>query len=171
MKKVLALALMSLAILAASAQSAQTVSDILAKDAATYQDFSYLLASELGTENTPFEAFSWCERFGTFPADARPNTPITVKNASHFFMSNYGLPGGFMWKATKSPRYAWRELKHEGFWPVGTDPDDVLSGQELVQAISRFFDTWPEARLREPGVAEASHDYRAKLLANPEAPK
>ncbi len=171
MKKVLALLTVVLAGYAACAQSAQSVSDILAREAATYRDFAYLVASEHGMTIEPVEAFAWCERFGSFPADVGPDTPITVRNASHFFMSNYGLDGGLMWRLTKSPRYAWRELKHEEFWPAGTDPDEILSGAEMVRAIGRFFETWPEAKLREPGVADAGRDGGTKPPADPEAKK
>lgn len=147
MKKVLVLALAALAVHTAVAQSAQAVTDILARETATYGDFSYLISSELGTETTPEGAFARCERFGTFPTGTRADTPLTVKGVSHFFMSHYGLSGGLLWRVTKSARYAWRELKYQGFWPAGTDPDDVLSGTEMVQAVGRFFDTWPEAKL------------------------
>ncbi len=168
MKKVLALVLVALAVFSAGAQSAQAVSDILAKDAATYQDFSYLIASETGTDRTPADAFAWCGRFGTFPAGVSADTPITVRSVSHFFMSHYGLDGGLMWRLTKSPRYAWRELKQEGFWPAGTDPDETLSGSELVRAIGRFFETWPEAKIGEPAPSGSADGRQAAHLANPE---
>ena len=172
MKKTFALLAAGLLVAATlGAQTAESISEILAKESATYLDFSYLIASELGMEATPFEAYTWCERFGTYPAAHRPNTPIPVKSVSHFFMANYGLKGGLMWSATNSPRYAWKELKSEGFWPQGTDPDQEMSGKELLRAVSSFFNTWPDAKLREPDTAAADQENRKKLLSTMEEPK
>lgn len=171
MKKVLVLAVAVLSLYGANAQSAQAVSELLSKETATFQDFAYLVASEAGAEYAPSEAFAWCGRFGSFPADTVPDTPITVRSASHFLVSNYGLSGGIMWRLTKSPRYAWRELKQAGFWAAGTDPDDNLSGEALVRAMGRFFDTWPEAKIRDPGAADARRDKSSVLVAGLEARK
>ena len=166
MKKVCITLLFLTFLVPAFSQSAEAVSGILSKETASYMDFSYMIASQLGLECTPFEAYAWCERFGTFPLEDRANSPITVKNASHFLMVNYGLTGGIMWSATHSPRYAWKELKYRRFWPAGTDPDNELSGMEMVQAVSRFFETYPEASLSVPPAVEAEHRYRELLLSD-----
>ena len=171
MKKLCILVLLAIILAPSYSQSAEVISEVLEKETASYMDFSYLIASQLGLECTPFEAYAWCERFGTFPVADKANSPITVKSASQFFMVNYGLPGGLMWSATHSPRYAWRELKHRKFWASGTDPDNELSGEEVVQAVSRFFETYPDAALNVPPEAEADHKYRAMLLSDKEEAK
>ncbi len=171
MKKLCIATLFLIFLVPAFSQSAAAISDILGKETASYMDFSYMIASQLGLECTPFEAYAWCERFGTFPLEDKANSPITVKNASHFFMVNYGLSGGLMWSATHSPRYAWKELKYRKFWPSGTDPDNELSGAEMIQAVSRFFENYPNAALSVPPAVEADHAYRELLLSGKEEAK
>jgi len=149
-----------------AAQDAATISSILAKKSVSYLDFSYLLASELGLTATPFEAWAYCDRYGAFPFDAKAGDPITVKEISFFLVKNYGLGGGIMWSASQSPRYAWKELRNNGFWARNIDPGMVLSGRDLVQAVSKFFNTYPEARLHTPPTPEAPYEYRNILLAD-----
>lgn len=148
-----------------TAQDAAAVTEILNKDTATLTDFSYLVASQLGMECTPFEAYVYCDRFGQFPFGKDAETPVTVKMISHFLMANYGLSGGIMWTATRSGRYAWKEMRSNGFWKAGTDPNMTLSGRDLVRTMSRFAARWPDALLRDPPVGEASADYRAAILS------
>jgi hypothetical protein len=81
-------------------------------------------------------------------------------------MKNYGIPGGIMWSVFRNQRYAWKELKSTGFWPEGTDPDNTLSGRDLVRAFDRFSATWPEAQLRNPPTPDASPESMKVLLAD-----
>ncbi len=172
MKKRTALCLALLAaILPLAAQDAALLSGILEKQSATVTDFSYLVASQLGMECTPFEAYTYCDRFGTFPFAKNAEQPVTVRMVSHFLMKNYGLKGGILWNATGSARYAWKELKAQGFWKAGTDPDHVLSGRDLVRAVSKFVAKWPEATLRDPPVPEAKAEYRDAIFSAKEEQK
>lgn len=148
-----------------AAQDAALLSKILEKDVATVTDFSYLIASQLGMECTPFEAYAYCDRFGTFSFKADAEQAVTVRLVSHFLMSNYGLKGGVLWNATGSARYAWKEMKAQGFWKSGTDPDMILSGRDLVRAISKFVAKWPDSTLRDPPVDEAPRVYREAILS------
>lgn len=168
MKKTLLGIALSLLLAPAFAQDAGQLTDILGRKTATLMDFSYLVVSELGMNCSPFEAYAYCDRFGSFPITALAKEPVTVKDVSFFLMSNYGQKGGIMWKATRSPRYAWKELKASGFWKTGTDPDSTLSGRDLVRCVSKFFSTWPDAKLADPQSREASEKYREALLANKE---
>ncbi len=131
-------------------QSAAIVSDILNKEQASYGDFSYFIAAQAGKDVTPEEAFNWCKEFESFPEGTSAKDSVSVKAVSFFLMRSYELPGGLMWSATQKPRYAWRELKANGFWTAGTDPDHILGGQELVQTMNRFTEMFPETELRDP---------------------
>ena len=168
MRKCIAFLLCIVFVIPVFGQSASTITEILEKETASYLDFSYLIVAEAGMDSTPFEAFTWCERFGTFPLGDMPDSPITAKTVSYFLMKNYELGGGLMWSATQSPRYAWKELKAAGFWRKSFDPDRRLSGREAVQAVSKFFEENPGVVLREPPAAAASHDNRALLLQDKE---
>lgn len=172
MKKMILCILVALLVVPAFAQQAEVLTGILSKKTTTYMDFSYLIASEIGMECSPFEAYTWCDRFGTFPGNKTANTPMSARTISHFFMTNYGIKAnGIMWSLAHSPRYAWKELKNKGFWEAGTDPDTVLTGRDLVRSVRKFFTEYPDAQLRNPPTPEASDKYRKALLAGKEEAK
>lgn len=172
MKKTVLACVIALIVLApVFSQDADQVSRILAKESATCIDFAYLAASQTGMECTPFEAWTFCDRFGTFAFDERANRPASAKGISHFLMLNYGIDGGILWSTFRNARYAWKELKATGFWEAGTDPDENLSGRELVRTMNRFFTLYPDARLRNPPTGEAEAGRKNALLAIPEAAK
>lgn len=131
-------------------QQADVITDILEREHATYIDFAYLIASEMGMECTPFEAYTWCDRYEVFGFRESPLTPITVSTFSKFMMVSYNLKGGIMWSVFRNSRYAWKELKNSGFWKTGADPSQKMSGRDLVRAIGRFFTMYPDARLKSP---------------------
>jgi len=164
MKKGIILALLAFLFVPAFSQDAKVISDILARERATEMDLSYLVAAQAGMDCSPFEAWSFCDRYGSFDRAGTAATPLTVETASHFLMNNYGLKGGLMWSAFHNPRYAWKELKTSGLWKTGTDPDMTLSGRDLVRAVSRFFLMYPEAKLRVQPLIEASPQYLKALL-------
>jgi hypothetical protein len=168
MKKLFGILALSFLLVPAFTQSAAMLSQIMGEKAATVMDFSYLITSELGMDCTRFEAYTYCDRFGLFAIDEMAKEPVTVQTVSYFLMTNYGLKGGIMWDLTKSPRYAWKELKSTGFWKKGTNPDDVLSGRDLVRVVSKFFQTYPDAKLCNPPTKEASSRYIEALLSNKE---
>lgn len=152
-------------------QEAAQITRILAKDTADYMDFSYLISSQLGMECSPFEAYVWCDRFGTFAFNRNAGTPLTAKVLSHFLMNNYGLKGGIMWSLSRSRHYAFRELKARGLWTAGVDPDSIISGRDLIRAVNHFFTLNPDAQLREPPAGEAPARFRNALLADKEEAK
>ena len=131
-------------------------------------DFSYLIASELGMEVTPFEAWVYCDRFEAFPFTAKPNDPIPVKTISYFLMKNYSLSGGIMWSLTKSPRYAWKELRKNSFWNANIDQSTILSGRNMIQAVSKFFNLWPTVNLRDPPNRQLNPEYLNAFISEKE---
>lgn len=168
MKKFVVILLIIYLAIPVFAQDAEQISSILDKDHVSYMDFSYLVASELGMNVTPFEAWVYCDRFECFPFTAKPDDQIPVKIISYFLMKNYALSGGIMWSLTKSPRYAWKELRRNSFWNVNTDPSSVLSGRDLIQAISKFVSLWPTATLKNPQQKEVKLEFINALLADKE---
>ena len=165
MKKAILTLILTAILIPAFSQDADAMTELLSKKSATLIDLSYLVASELGMEVTPFEAYTYCDRFGSFGFTEPAGTPLTAKAVSNFLMMNYGLSGGILWSTFKSPRYAWKELKNAGFWKKGMDPDTVLSGRDIVVAMSKFFSMYPKARMINPPSSEASDRYRKALLS------
>ncbi len=171
MKKLIIFSLLSFLLLPVFSQDATVLTAILQKEKANYIDFSYMIASELGRDGTPFEAYTYCDRYGNYKFTDVADKPISVKTVSYFLMSNYNIKGGIMWSAFKNPRYAYKELKKTGFWPQGTDPDMTLSGRDLLRAISRFFAAYPNSKLNNPPTQEATAVQRKALLADKETVK
>lgn len=168
MKKLLAILLLTSIAFSAIAQDAEQISKILEKDHVNYMDFSYLIATELGMNVSPFEAWAYCDRFESFPFTAKPTDQIPAKMVSFFLMKNYSLPGGIMWSLTQSPRYAWKELRNNSFWSVSVDPSSTISGRNMIQAISKFFLLWPTATLMDPPRTEVKSEYINALLSEKE---
>lgn len=147
-----------------SAQDADMVGEILSQKTASVMDFSYLVASATGMDCNPFEAYTYCDRFGSFNFVKAANDPVTVQVVSHFFMNNYGLKGGFEWDLTHSRRSAWKNLKSLGFWESGIDPEGRISGRDLIMDVNRFFSWYPGIQLRKIPAKEASKGYYTLLL-------
>lgn len=152
-------------------QDAAMISLILSKEKTSYMDFSYMIASQMGLQMTAFEAYTYCDRYGNFRFTETTDKPILVKTVSHFLVSNYNLKGGIMWSAFKNPRYAFKELKSTGFWPPGTDPDNTLTGRELIRQMSKFFTVYPDAQLQSPPNLKATEAQKNALLSTKEAVK
>lgn len=171
MKKIILTCIISILLLPVFSQDAEQITQVLKKKTATNMDFSYLIVSSTGMVCSPFEAYTYCDKFGSFRFQNPANTPLTTQTLSHFIMTNYGLKGGIMWSVFQSPRYAYKELKKSGFWANGTDPGSKLSGRDLVRALSRFSVLYPDAQLRNPINVEATTAQINALLAEKENSK
>jgi hypothetical protein len=55
-------------------------------------------------------------------------------------MGAFGIKGGIMYTAVKSPYYAYRELVHQGIIQGRADPDMAVSGDLLLFMIGRVLD-------------------------------
>lgn len=147
-------------------QDAKIITEILEKKEATYMDFSYLIASEMELGISPFEAYTWCDRSEVFGFTKKPSEPLTAKTFSYFVMKNYGLKGGIMWTIFKTPRYAWKELKNNGFWKPGVASSKILSGRDLVVYTSKFFTEYPEAQFTSVNQESIEPSLIDALLGN-----
>jgi len=165
MKKIIVLTvLLSLATPLLVAQEAAVISDILKNQIADLKDFSYMIASSEGRLGTPFEAYTFCDRFGTFPFRSAADLPLRAKTVSYFLMKNYEIGGGIFWTIFKSPRYAFRELKYRGLWTNIRNPNYILSGRDLIRVLSRFHVLFPDAVLRDlPSIKETADNFNALI--------
>jgi hypothetical protein len=59
-------------------------------------------------------------------------------------MSAFGIKGGIMYSSLKNPRYAYRELVHQGIIQGRADPEMVVSGDLLLFMIGRALDLTEE---------------------------
>jgi hypothetical protein len=118
------------------AQTAVELETLLATRTLSYeQAASFVLRA---TDITaPGSAFNYAAERKWLPAKAAPDGIATLDGVSLLVMGAFGIKGGIMYSAIKSPRYAYRELVHQGIILGRADPDLAVSGDRLLFMISR----------------------------------
>ena len=118
------------------AQTAAELEALLATRALSYeQAASFVLRAAEVT--TPGSAFNYASEQKWLPAKAAPSDRAALNGVSLLVMGAFGIKGGIMYSATKSPHYAYRELVHQGIILGRADPDLAVSGDRLLFMISR----------------------------------
>jgi hypothetical protein len=118
------------------AQTAAELETLLATAKLSYeQAASFVLRAADVTASG--SAFNYAADKKWLSAKAAPNGLATLNEVSLLVMGAFGIKGGIMYSATKSPRYAYRELVHQGIILGRADPDLAVSGSRLLFMIGR----------------------------------
>jgi len=118
------------------AQTAAELETLLATSALSYeQAASFVLKAADVTASG--SAFNYAAEQKWLPAKAAPDGKAALDGVSLLVMGAFGIKGGIMYSATKSARYAYRELVHQGIIAGRADPDLAVSGDRLLFMISR----------------------------------
>jgi len=118
------------------AQTAAELETLLATAALSYeQAASFVLRAADVT--APGSAFNYAAEQKWLPAKAVPDGTAALDGVSLLVMGAFGIKGGIMYSATKTPRYAYRELLYQGIIMGKADPDLAVSGDRLLFMISR----------------------------------
>jgi len=121
------------------AQTAAELEALLAAKALSYeQAASFVLRAADVT--APGSAFNYAAEQKWLPAKAAPDGMAVLDGVSLLVMGAFGIKGGIMYSATKSPRYAYRELVYQGIIQGRVDPGLAVSGDRLLFMISRVLD-------------------------------
>ncbi|MCR4789509.1 MAG: hypothetical protein K5839_00350 [Treponemataceae bacterium] len=143
MKKIIMLAACSLFALGVFAQSNNIVSAVIASDNVNYGQIAYLIACESGLvdENTSEKdaIITLEEKYPEFKKAIPTQTSLQVLSAKQFsFMITrvWNIKTSLLYMIFKSPRYAFRELKAQGYFDAGTDPDAGVSGRRALIIIA-----------------------------------
>jgi hypothetical protein len=121
------------------AQTAAELETLLATSALSYeQAASFVLRAADVT--APGSAFNYAAGQKWLPAKAVPYGIAALDGVSLLVMGAFGIKGGIMYSATKSPHYAYRELVYQGIIQGRADPDLAVSGDLLLFMISRALD-------------------------------
>ena len=121
------------------AQTAAELESLLATDALSYeQAASFVLRAADVTASG--SAFNYASDQKWLPARAAPGDKAALDGISLLVMGAFGIKGGIMYSATKSPRYAYRELVYQGIIQGRADPGLVVSGERLLFIIGRALD-------------------------------
>jgi hypothetical protein len=121
------------------AQTAAEMETLLATSALNYeQAASFVLRAADITTSGP--AFNYVTDRKWLSSKTAPDGIAALNEVSLLIMGAFNIKGGIMYSAFKSPRYAYRELVHQGIILGRTDPDLVVSGDRLLFMIGRVLD-------------------------------
>ncbi len=144
MKKIIMGALFATVLtFAAGAQSAQKVSEIDESPAATYGQFSYLIATYSSTidDSASYSyAFDTLKKTGDIDADLLSTDPVPLSVVAKICCDTWKINGSLMYKLTKAPRYAFRQLQALNIIPKTANPTTYPSGHQLLNIITRCID-------------------------------
>jgi len=120
------------------AQSNTVLDKILAEKTASFGDAAYLVLTAVGKvpdAASSAQAMETLKTQGLNPANAAPESSITMGAYSYMLMKALGIPGGVMYHLFPGPRYAGRELVYLGVVHGDAGPYRTISGQEAVQIL------------------------------------
>lgn len=119
------------------------VLELTAKEKASFSDlvisFCYLYDLEV-TDNFEENLDKVGQKITYLPKNQDPRRNVTVGDFSLFAMQYLGLKSGIFYLATKSGRYASRELMMRLLIPRNTSEHEILSGVELLRNIQKVVD-------------------------------
>jgi hypothetical protein len=124
---------------ALTAQTAAEIEALLLAGALSYGDAAsfVLQAADVPVSGT---AFSYALEQKWLPANAALADTAALDGVSLLLMRAFGIKGGIMYSAVKSPHYAYRELVHQGIIQGRSDPDMAVSGGLLLFMTGKVLD-------------------------------
>lgn len=123
------------------AQNAQKVSEILESNEISKAQASYFVcvyqnfASETVEENQAFEILT---QKNLFKSQENPQEKISLSKSCYLIAKSSQMKGGIFYSIFKSPRYAFREFKALKIVPQNADPNQKVSGSELIALLNGF---------------------------------
>lgn len=123
------------------AQNAQKVSEILESNEISKAQASYFVcvyqnfASETVEENQAFEILT---QKNLFKSQENPQEKISLSESCYLIAKSSQMKGGIFYSIFKSPRYAFREFKALKIVPQDADPNQKVSGSELIALLNGF---------------------------------
>jgi hypothetical protein len=125
------------------AQTADGIEALLYSPALSYaQAASFVLqAADAVSEIQVFgTAFEYALEQKWLPAKTAPSDTAALDGVSLLIMGAFGIKGGIMYSAVKSPHYAYRELVHQGIIQGRSDPGIDVSGDLLLFMTGKVLD-------------------------------
>lgn len=122
-------------------QAAQVVDTILETQEATLGQAAYLIltASDAIPENTDFEtAFAELQKKNWLKNAGKAEDRLLLKHYAFLLMQAFEIQGGMMYRIYPCPRYAYRDLQFLSLIQGETDPDQPVSGIEMLKIIGRI---------------------------------
>jgi len=124
----------------AFAQNADDIDALLSLDSISYEQAAWFIlgaADPADFSGGPAEAFAYAAERKWLPAKATPEGMAKLDGIALLIMQSHNIKGGFMYKLTKGPRYAYRELVYLNIIQGRTDPGIAVSGDLLLFILTR----------------------------------
>lgn len=119
---------------AAFGQSAERISNIIGESELTYAEAAYLAGVY---SETVAEDASYADAASLMGLSDKADEKITLKDFSGLCVSASGLKCGLMYRATKSARYAFKELKARRILNAAADPSMTVSGRDALALFNQ----------------------------------
>jgi hypothetical protein len=121
------------------AQTAAEIETLLSTAALSYeQAASFVLrAADIPVSGS---AFNYAAEQKWLSGKVFPSGIAALDEVSLLIMGAFGIKGGIMYSAVKSPHYAYRELEHQGIMQGRSDPGLVVSGDLLLFIVGKVLD-------------------------------
>jgi hypothetical protein len=143
MKRMLPFLVCALLPIGAFAQSNEFVDGLLARNAVTVGQVSYLVlvaSDNLGEDADEARAFEAMQGLGWAPRGAAIGDEVSLADYSYILMRAFGMKGGIMYSLLPGPRYAYRELVSFQVIQGRSDPASRVDGGTAVRMLGRVFD-------------------------------
>jgi len=123
-----------------SAQTGAEVETLLKTPAVTYAQAARfaIKASEAAAINNPGEAFNFAVEQKWLPQNVSPDSEARLDVISMLYMGSFKLKGGVFYSLFKNPHYAFRELAARKAFKGKSEPQTVVSGEQLLFITSRI---------------------------------
>lgn len=124
------------------AQSPERMDELLEQDVLDRGGAAYIAAASGGavdpaaSDEEALEALT--ERGFSADRAEEPDEPVRLDEFSYMIMLTHDMSGGLMYALLPGPRYAYRELRHEGVFARGGDPGTVIDGAFAMRAVGRI---------------------------------
>jgi len=123
------------------AQTAREIEMLLATDALSQEQAARFVLQAADVQDLDAkEAFNYAVERKWLPAQADGKANVKLNEVSLLIMGAFGIKGGIMYSAVKSPHYAYRELLQQGVIQGRADPSITVSGERLLFMIGRVLE-------------------------------
>jgi|SRR5574344_979787 hypothetical protein len=141
MKKsvILTLIITFICALAANAQSADKVTEMIKTDKATWGQVCYFTSTYLGlvSENaTADESIQALTKAGIIKSTPKADAPIPLNQIAYIYAKTWKIGGSLLLKLFPSPRYALKQLKADGLIPSSADPAKIYTGHQALDLFT-----------------------------------
>lgn len=137
MKKIIMLLVSIFISTSVFAQSADVITELLDAEKATYGEVCYLSAVQQNfvlDDASYEEAIHALRSQGQLSDAVNPDEYIKARDAAKIFASMWNVEGGLMFRITGgASRYAFKQLQSDGVIPSSKDPDQLVSGSEVLK--------------------------------------